>query len=68
MTITHPLHGRTCEATADPEVNGLHALGKVHLPDIPCEKKGRMEGEENEKTRNEGRTAAEPQPQKSKLK
>ena len=44
MNITHLKIGRTCDATAEQEVHGLHAHGKVHLPDIPCEK-GRMEEE-----------------------
>jgi hypothetical protein len=40
MTITHPKSARTCEVLAFQEVHGLHAHGKVHLPDIPCEKNG----------------------------
>jgi hypothetical protein len=52
------LLSRTCDAPAEHEVHGLHAHGKVHLPDIPCEK-GRMEGRKKmDKMRNEEACAA----------
>ena len=38
------------------EVHGLHALGKVHLPDIPCEREGKKR--EKDKVRNEEVSAA----------
>jgi hypothetical protein len=56
--LTHtPNLSHTCEASAAPKVHGLHANGKVQLPDIPCEK-GKWKKKENEKMRNEGRAAA----------
>jgi hypothetical protein len=45
MTLTHTLTlSSTFEVVAVLEVHGLHAHGKVHLRDIPCEKR-RMEEE-----------------------
>ena len=42
MTLTHPVTlSRTGEAIALVEVHGLHSHGKVHLPDVRCEKEHR---------------------------
>jgi hypothetical protein len=49
---------RTCEAPAGHKIHFLHAHGKVHLPDIPCEKEERNKKKENEKMRNEETPAA----------
>ena len=40
--MTHPVTlSRTGEAIALVEVHGLHSHGKVHLPDVRCEKEQR---------------------------
>jgi hypothetical protein len=59
-SLAHPLTvSRTGEAFAAKEYHALHAHGKVHLGDIPCEKKDRERKEIREtkmkdKMRNEG--------------
>ena len=57
MNLTPPKPSRTCEALAQLEVHGLHALGEHDLVDSAC----RWEGEEteNDKVRNEETRAAD---------
>ena len=49
MTITHPLTlSRTCEALAELEVHGLHAVGEHDLVDGTCGREGKERKKENE--------------------
>ena len=57
MTITHLLTlSRTCEALAEEEVHGLHALGEHDLVDSTCEREGKER--KKDKMRNEEACAA----------